>query len=148
MTNTRLLEDEEGDVHRRLEFAVRTSIGCARRRVHDPGKWGQWWAPGPVRGSGRRPLTLVNRRVDRIVGLPTVPSLLDIGTPPELVVVCVPPAQVESALRDAVEVGARGAIVITAGIDAIVGDGGEAAMVGHAVAGGMRVIGPQLLRHV
>lgn len=111
----------------------------------DPTKWGQWFQEGLFRSAHRRTITLVNRSGRPIDGRPTVPSLRDMPSAPELVVVCVPPEHVPSALDDAVHVGAKAAIVITAGIDAALGDGHEAAAVARAVDAGMRVVGPNCM---
>lgn len=111
----------------------------------DTRKWGQWLMPGLVRTRDRRPLTLVNRSGRPLDGIPTLTSLRDADAAPELVVVCVPPAEVAAALDDAVAVGARAAIVITAGIDAVLGEGEEARIIAKATAAGLRVVGPNCL---
>ncbi len=81
----------------------------------DQAKWGHWMARGAIRGSGRRRVFLVNRRADTVLGLPAHRSLADLPEPPELVVVAVPPAALDATVDEAIEAGARGVVIITAG---------------------------------
>ena len=81
----------------------------------DQAKWGHWMARGALRGSERRRVFLVNRRADTVLGLPAHRSLADLPEPPELVVVALPPAALDATVDEAIEAGARGVVIITAG---------------------------------
>lgn len=108
----------------------------------DPMKWGNWYAPGLIAGRNRREVILVNERGITIDGIDSVPSLRDAVVTPELVVVCVPPAAVPAAIDEALAVGATGLLVITAGIDHVLGPGTEQQLAERVRAAGARLIGP------
>jgi acyl-CoA synthetase (NDP forming) len=81
----------------------------------DPRKWGNWLAQGALRGEARRPAYLVNHRATTILGRPAYRSLQELPETPELVVVAVPGPAIAAAVDDALEVGARALVVISAG---------------------------------
>src|SRR5690606_559666 len=62
------------------------------------------------------PIGLVNPKYREIDGVPAVPSLRQLPFKPELVVVTTPAETVPGVVAQAVEVGARAAIVVTAGL--------------------------------
>jgi acyl-CoA synthetase (NDP forming) len=80
----------------------------------DPAKWGHWLARGALSGSARRAVYLVNTNADTVLGQPVHGSLRDLPEVPELVVVAVPAAR--DVVAEAVELGVRGLIGITAGV--------------------------------
>ncbi|MFD4637411.1 acetate--CoA ligase family protein [Lentzea sp. NPDC058436] len=83
----------------------------------DPAKWGHWLARGALIGHDRRAVHLVNRGGKAVLGRPTVRSLSELDEAPELVVLAVPAAHVPAVVDEALAVGVRGFVGITAGID-------------------------------
>ncbi|USX55430.1 acetate--CoA ligase family protein [Lentzea sp. HUAS12] len=83
----------------------------------DPAKWGHWLARGALTGHERRAVHLVNRGGGAVLGRPTVRSLSELDEAPELVVLAVPAAHVPAVVDEALAVGVRGFVGITAGID-------------------------------
>ncbi|RBY76842.1 CoA-binding protein [Geodermatophilus sp. TF02-6] len=112
----------------------------------DPAKWGYWLARGALRGAHRRSVHLVNAGSAVIDGVASVPSLRALPEPPELVVLCAPAATVPAVVDEALELGAKGFLGITAGIDAAHDDPGlERRMAAEIRAAGARIVGPNCL---
>ncbi|MDK3255576.1 acetate--CoA ligase family protein [Blastococcus capsensis] len=112
----------------------------------NPAKWGYWLARGALRGSHRRSVYLVNAKSAVIDGVGSLPSLRDLPEPPELVVLCAPAASVPAVVREALDLGAKGFLGITAGIDAAHGEPGlERRLSAEIRAAGARIIGPNCL---
>jgi acetyltransferase len=89
-------------------------------------------------------ISLVNSRHSTIDGLRSVRSLADLASPPDIVVICVPPASVPSIVAEAGTQGAAAAIIITAGLGHGPGSLAEACeKSAHAV--GLRLVGPNCL---
>src|SRR5690606_16603697 len=87
---------------------------------------------------------VVNRRYPEIAGVPTAPSLAELGFAPELVLIATPPATVARVARRAADAGARALIVLTRDM----GKGPEshnAALAAIARERGLRVLGPNCL---
>ncbi len=63
-------------------------------------------------------LFAVNPHAEEIEGVPCLPSVADLPTVPDLVVVAVPPAQVSKVARECGKRGVRGLVVITSGLGA------------------------------
>ena len=105
----------------------------------DPAKWGHWLARGALAGQHRRDVHLVNHRTARIFDRPTVPRLADCGAAPDLVVVSVPAAHVAGVVDEALDLGARGILTVTAGVPE------EAGLAARVRAAGARIIGPSSL---
>jgi acetate---CoA ligase (ADP-forming) len=82
----------------------------------DPSKWGHVLARGALRGAHRRPVFLVNRAGGELLGQPVYRSLGELPIPPELVVIAVPAAAFADAVVDALAVGAKALIGISAGL--------------------------------
>src|SRR5438552_9160915 len=87
-------------------------VGASR----DPGKWGGQLARGALRGRHRRAVGLVNRHGGEILGTPAHRTLDELPTAPELVVACVPAAQLVQTVDDALAVGAQAIVGISAGL--------------------------------
>lgn len=105
----------------------------------DHAKWGYWLARGALTGSARRTVWLVNRSAGTVQGQPAFASLSELPDAPELVVLCVPAPHVRAAVDEALALGSRAFLVITAGVaedDAI-----RASLAAH----GARMIGPNSL---
>lgn len=112
----------------------------------DPAKWGYWLARGALRGAGRRAVHLVNAGSAVIEGAPSVPSLADLPETPELVVLCAPAATVPGVVEQALAMGTRGFLGITAGIDQASDEPGlERRLAAQVRAAGARMVGPNCL---
>ncbi|MDN5796582.1 MAG: acetate--CoA ligase family protein [Intrasporangium sp.] len=112
----------------------------------DTAKWGYWVARGALRGAHRREVHLVNAKGAVIEGTPSVRSLSELDTAPELVVLCAPARTVPAVIDEALAMGAKGFLGITAHIDVANGQVGLerelAARIRHA---GARIVGPNCL---
>jgi acetyltransferase len=89
----------------------------------------------------------INPRKGEILGLPTYPSVSAVPGAIDLAVITTPAATVPGLLRDCIEKGIKGAVVISAGF-AEVGEEGrdfEHAMVEVARSGGIRLVGPNCM---
>lgn len=112
----------------------------------DPTKWGYWLARGALQGAHRRAVHLVNARGAVVEGTRSVASLQNLPAAPELVVVCTPADSVPAVVEDALELGTRGFLVITAGLDLADGKAGlESRLAATVRAAGARMIGPNCL---
>ncbi|MFE8977648.1 acetate--CoA ligase family protein [Streptomyces cyaneofuscatus] len=105
----------------------------------NPAKWGYWLARGALTGRDRRSVYLVTYGADEILGTATAASLKDLPEVPELVAACVPAAQVGPVVDEALRLGVRGLLGITAGVP------GASALAARITAGGARLIGPSSL---
>jgi acyl-CoA synthetase (NDP forming) len=112
----------------------------------DPTKWGYWLARGALQGAHRRSVHLVNARGAVIEGAPSSPSLRDLPEVPELVVLCTPAASAPAVIDEALDLGTRGLLAITAGMDLVHGQAGlERRLAATVRAAGARLIGPNCL---
>jgi len=90
------------------------------------------------------PVGLVNPRHAQIEGLDAVPRLADLPFTPELVVISTPAATVPGLVAEAVAVGARAAVIVTAGLGQ--GPGSLLEQVRDiARPAGLRIVGPNCL---
>jgi acetate---CoA ligase (ADP-forming) len=105
----------------------------------DSAKWGYWLASGALLGAHRRRVHFVNARATSVLGHPCAPSVSALPEVPDLVALCVPAAQVDAVVDDALECGVRGFLGITAGIV------DESALVAKITAGGARLVGTNSL---
>jgi acyl-CoA synthetase (NDP forming) len=108
----------------------------------DPAKWGHWLGRGALKGEDRRSVFLVNRNGGEVLGRQAFASLAELPEPPELVVVSVPATAFEQAVDDALAVGARALVGITAGLGE---QGGEKAERERALAARVREAGAVLV---
>ncbi|GEE01311.1 CoA-binding protein [Gordonia spumicola] len=88
-------------------------VGASSNRT----KWGYWLAAGAIAGAGRRDVHLVNARGGDILGHACVTSLAELDEAPELVALCVPGPMVGAVVDEALAMGTRGFLGITAGIE-------------------------------
>eukprot|EP01037_Dinobryon_pediforme_P036568 gene36568-43576_t len=97
-----------------------------------------------LRNAGMKDLRLVNPRHTEVEGLACVPTLADLGSAPDLVVLAAPRETVPALVREAASIGARAAVVITADPDH-----GPHSLKAHLAAiaaeTGMRIVGPNCL---
>lgn len=112
----------------------------------DPTKWGYWIARGALRGAHRREVHLVNASGAVIAGHPTVRSLSDLEVAPELVVLCAPARSVPAVVDEALALGVKGFLGISAQIDAVNDQPGlEQLLAARIRAAGARIVGPNCL---
>jgi acetate---CoA ligase (ADP-forming) len=112
-----------------------------------PGKWGFWLARGAINGEGRRSVYLVNRKGGEILGRQAYASLAQLPEVPELVVITVPAAGAEEAVDASLEAGAKGIVLISAGLGEMGEEGAarERAIVERVRAAGAVLVGPNCL---
>jgi acyl-CoA synthetase (NDP forming) len=103
----------------------------------DPSKWGYWLASGALQGAHRRRVDFVNRSGASILGRRSVRRLGDLDEVPELVALCVP--ALDEVVDEALEMGVRGFVGITAGVV------NEERLVSRIRAAGARIVGPNSL---
>ncbi|MFN0154068.1 MAG: acetate--CoA ligase family protein [Gaiella sp.] len=108
----------------------------------DPAKWGNILSRGALRGVDRRPAYLVNRAGGEVLGVPTHTSLASIGERVELVVVAVPAPVFAETVTEALAVGAKAIVGITAGLGEL---GEEGRLVEYGVVEEVRAAGAVLL---
>jgi acetate---CoA ligase (ADP-forming) len=89
-------------------------------------------------------VTVVHPTADSVDGRPTARSLRDLPAPPDVVVIAVPAGHVREVLEDCAAVGARQALILTAGFGDM-GPGGlelERSLLEYAAEQGINVVGP------
>lgn len=93
------------------------------------------------------PVYAINRKGGELLGQPVYPSLAAVGAPIDLVVVAIPPRFIPDLMDEVGAVGARAAIVISAGFGELGAEGHalQEQVVARARAHGIRVIGPNCL---
>jgi acyl-CoA synthetase (NDP forming) len=114
---------------------------------NDSTKYGNWISVQALRGRHRRQVHLINRRGESVLGEVTYRRLTDLGRPVDLVVIAVPAAGFADAVDDALAVGARAIVGVTAGF-AEVGDEGrtlEAELAARVRSRGAMLLGPNCL---
>ena len=111
----------------------------------DPAKWGYWLARGALRGAHRRAVHLVNANGAVVEGAASVPSLQQLDAAAELVVLCAPARLVPGIVDEALAMGTKGFLGITAGIDAVHGPGTEQQLADRIRMAGARIVGPNCL---
>ncbi|MDJ0362409.1 acetate--CoA ligase family protein [Rhodococcus sp. H29-C3] len=128
-------------------MATTTIAGASLRVFTDPesvavigasadlSKWGYWLARGALKGRDRRSVYLINRSGADILGERSYRSIADLPTVPELVALCVPPATVGAVVDEALALGVRGFLGITAGAP------GEQEIGARIKAAGARMVG-------
>lgn len=110
-------------------------VGASER----PSKWGYWLASGALDGRDRRRVELVNQRAGRLFDVDCAPSLTALDRAPELVALCVPPAEVPKVVNEGLALGVRGFLGITAGIQ------NEPELAERIRTGGARLLGANSL---
>lgn len=117
----------------------------------DPAKWGNILSRRALESSGDRPVALVSRRGTEVLGRRTHRTLGEaaahLGEPLDLVVVCVPAADLVATVGAALDAGARSLVVITAGLSELGAAGAvaEREAVRLARAAGAVLVGPNCL---
>src|SRR5215472_11030864 len=83
----------------------------------DPRKWGHHLASAALRGRAQRGVYLINPRGKEILGQRVYHSVLDVPEAPELAVIAVPAASVESTVEQCLRRKVRTVVVVTAGFE-------------------------------
>ena len=91
----------------------------------DASKWGGDLAARLLRSPAGRRIYLVNRKGGTVQGAVAHPSLREIGSPVDLVFLAVPAAGFDDAVDDALDVGARAIVVVSAGLGELGGEDQE-----------------------
>lgn len=114
---------------------------------NDPAKWGFALSKNALKGRGRRKVFLVNRKGSDILGERSYRSLEELPEAAELVVVTVRPAGFAAAVDDAVRLGTRAIVAITAGLGETDSEGRaiQQAAVERCRAAGTILVGPNCL---
>ncbi|QHA08085.1 CoA-binding protein [Streptomyces broussonetiae] len=114
---------------------------------NDQTKYGNWIAVQALRGDRRRPVHLVNRRGEPVLGRPVHRRAVDAPGGVDLAVIAVPAAGFADAVDDALAAGARAIVGITAGF-AELGEEGrqrESALAARIRQAGAVLLGPNCL---
>jgi len=112
-----------------------------------PGKWGFMMVDRPVRTGYRGVIHVVNPKGERIHRLEARRSILDVPDPVDLAVITVPAPSVPQVMRECIQKGVKGAVLISAGF-AETGEEGKALqqeVVRIAREGGIRFVGPNCM---
>lgn len=109
-----------------------------------PGKLGHTILANMEDAEFHGPIYPINPRQRSVLGLPAYPSLIDVPGPVDLVIVAVPSDHVVSVIEQAAEIGAGGAVVISAGFSETGARGARAQrrLEELSRAAALRVIGP------
>ena len=113
----------------------------------DSAKWGYGVSRQLLAAGADRPVHLVNRRGATVLGRPTLRRLTEVPGPVDLVAICVPAPGFVAAVADALAVGARAIVAITAGLgeSSIQGRAIEREALGLVRAAGAVLVGPNCL---
>ena len=114
---------------------------------NDPGKWGYFLGTNALTGAHRRAVHLVNRSGGPVLGQQSYRSLSDLPETPELVAIAVPASSFEATIDEALALGTRSFVAITAGFAELGPEGREReqAIVERVRAAGARLLGPNCL---
>ncbi|MBN1665295.1 MAG: CoA-binding protein [Deltaproteobacteria bacterium] len=112
-----------------------------------PGKWGARMLNHPLRTGYRGAVYPVNPREKKIQNIRTYASVLDTPGPVDLAVITVPAGQVSVVMKECIQKGVKGAIVVSAGFAEVGPEGKvlEDEVVAIAREGGIRFIGPNCM---
>lgn len=110
-------------------------------------KWGYLMVERPLKTGFKGSIYPINPNKAEILGLPTYPSVSAVPGAIDLAVLTTPAATIPGLLRECVEKGVKGAVVISAGFAEVgeEGRGFEQAMVEVARSGGIRLVGPNCM---
>nr|WP_296773463.1 acetate--CoA ligase family protein [Rhodococcus sp. (in: high G+C Gram-positive bacteria)] len=106
-----------------------------------PGKFGYAVARGALVSEHRRRVFLLNRGAETVAGRPAYRTFADLGEAPDLVVLATPAATVPDVVDEALAVGARAFLGLTAGIT----DDVEKAVAARIREAGAVLIGPNCI---
>jgi len=109
-----------------------------------PGKAAERRTRSLIEGGYRGRIYLINPKRPQIFSRKAYPSILDIDGPVDLVMVVIAPRFISAAVADSIKMGAKGIIIITAGLGETGEEGKEieAEILDMASKGGTHIIGP------
>lgn len=112
-----------------------------------PGKWGFVMPMSIIGGGYRGKLFMVNPNEGLVLGMPSYPSLEDIGEPVDLAIVTIPASKVEGVLEEAASVGIRNLLVVASNFSEVGGEGSELelSLARAANRAGMTIVGPNTM---
>jgi acetyltransferase len=115
--------------------------------TESPGTVGRSLLENLLAGAGEREVFPVNPRRESVLGVKAWPSLRAIGQPVDLAVIVTQAASVPDIVRDCVDTGAGGVVIISAGFKETGPAGAELErrVFAEARRGGLRIIGPNCL---
>lgn len=118
-------------------------IGASRR----PGSIGNAMLRHLIQSEFTGPVYPVNPSADSVSSVPAFPSVKDLPTVPELAVIVVPKELVLGVVRECVQVGVQGLVVITAGFREVGGEGVELEreLLALVRENGLRMVGPNCM---
>jgi acyl-CoA synthetase (NDP forming) len=136
------------DIVRQLDYIFKPRSVAVIGASDKISKWGYLMVDRPLRTGYKGALYPVNPQADTILGLQSYPSVKNIPGEVDLAVITVQAQQVPSVMRECVEKGVKGAVLISAGF-AETGAAGKAlqdTVIQIARSGGIRCVGPNLER--
>jgi len=109
-----------------------------------PGKAAERRTRSLIQGGYEGQIYLINPKRDRLFDRKAYPSVLDIGNAIDLAMIVIAPKFIPQAVADSVKMGAKGIVIITAGLGETGEDGKkiEAEVLKIADEGGAKIIGP------
>ena len=109
-----------------------------------PGKAAERRTRSLIRDGYAGEIYLINPKRDRIFDRKAYPSILDVEAPVDLVMIVVAPKFIPQAVAESVKKGAKGIVIITAGLGETGEEGKriEAQVLEIAEAGGAKIVGP------
>lgn len=110
-----------------------------------PGKWGHAVLRGIVEGGYQGKVYPINPRAGEILGLRAYANVLDVDEPIELAVIGIGADLVPKVLEDCKRKGIKAALIISAGFAELGGEGKKKQEKIAEIAGGMRLVGPNIL---
>jgi len=118
-------------------------IGASNHRT----KWGFRMINRPLRTGYRGAVYPVNRQGEQINHLPSYKSILDIPEAVDLAVITLPAPQIPGVMKECVDKGVKGVVLITAGFAEVGREGKilEDKVVSIARKGGIRFVGPNCM---
>lgn len=110
-------------------------------------KWGYRKLSQPINSGFTGPVYPVNPSETEILGLKAYPTVLDIPGKVDLAVITIPAREIPKVMRQCVEKGVKGAIIISGGFAETSNEGKilQEEVVGIARAAGIRFIGPNVI---
>ena len=109
-----------------------------------PGKAAERRTRSLIEGGYKGKIFLINPKREKLFNRKAYPSILDINDEVDLVMVVIPPKFISQAVKDSVKMGAKGIVIITAGLGETGEEGKkiEAEILEIANKKGARIIGP------
>jgi acetate---CoA ligase (ADP-forming) subunit alpha len=132
------------DIVKQLDYIFKPRSLAVIGASENVTKWGYLMVDRPLKTGFKGKIYPVNSQAENILGLPCYPSVKDVPGPVDLAVITTPLRQVTSVMRECVEKGVKGAVLISAGFaeTGFEGKALEDQVLKIARDGGIRFIGP------